>query len=214
MGGTNVYHHNIASNDQRSSIVNNSVVVLAARLDSFSMFDNLSPGADSAITSLITMMAIAEVLNRDPIKSSLANKEKSYLLSLFDGEAFDYLGSSFAVNQLVNNDFPLFYTHPSMTKEPLERLNLNQISHFIELNQLASYNKSAKQQNLYLHKHLDSRGSDELRKLIRSEAVNFNNLIVSDIKGVQPLPPSSAQSILKEVSKPNYFRISKFHLFF
>lgn len=63
-------------------------------MDSASMFDGLAIGADTAITSLITLVAVAEMLNK--VKSKLHNpgNVENVFLVLFNGEAFDYIGSS------------------------------------------------------------------------------------------------------------------------
>lgn len=62
-------------------------------MDSASMFDGLSVGADTAITGMTTLMAVADVLSK--IKSDIRSQDiENVYLVLFNGEAFDYIGSS------------------------------------------------------------------------------------------------------------------------
>lgn len=62
-------------------------------MDSASMFDGLSIGADTAITGMVTLVAIADMLNQ--VKSDIRNQDiENVFLVFFNGEAFDYIGSS------------------------------------------------------------------------------------------------------------------------
>ena len=106
LGGSNIFN-TLLEISKKESITNNSVVVLSARLDSFSMFDNLSPGADSALTSVVTLLSVANTLAK--IKSEIiakANNKTNVLFALFDGEAFDYIGSSRVVYDMNMGKFP------------------------------------------------------------------------------------------------------------
>lgn len=68
--------------------------MISARIDSASIFDGLSVGADTSITGMTTLIAVAELINKfkDVIERS-TTIDNVYLI-LINGEAFDYIGSS------------------------------------------------------------------------------------------------------------------------
>lgn len=192
----NIYHHTLNLSKSTGDLPEESVVVLTSRLDSFSFFDNLSPGADSTLSSLIAILSIAEILNRKEVASSLSDVEnKALLIALFDGESFDYIGSSQAAFQMSTNSFPLNF----LTSKTQKYINLTHLSHFIELNQVAYYDHSSEQYKIFLHKNLKSnRKLEKLIDLIKDES-NDLSILIQDVADNTPLPPSSAQSFLKFV---------------
>ena len=209
LGGSNIFYHNMNFDNNISRIEKNSVIVLAARQDSFSMFDGLAPGADSALTSIVVILAVADMINQQYIKEKMkTKKEKSLMFALFDGEAFDYIGSSDTVYKLQNNIFPLIdpkrISFDSQSVEKYPFLNITHLSHFIELNQLGQYtNQQSSKPQLYLHKNLGA--PPKLKDLITyvlHESQDLN-LTINEIDDLHPLPPSSAHSFLKKVINLN-----------
>ncbi|KAF4525430.1 hypothetical protein B566_EDAN004173 [Ephemera danica] len=71
-----------------------SVIVLSARMDSASLFDGETPGAGSAVAGLVTAIATFQALAsvKDEMKPLAGNR--NVLLTLLNGEAYDYIGSS------------------------------------------------------------------------------------------------------------------------
>lgn len=194
MGGINIYGHtlNVTENGPKK----NSIVILASRFDTFSMFDALAPGADSAMSALIVIITAAELLNRPGIREQMykSDNKRSLLLALFDGESFDYIGSSHAAYQMANNQFLVPLSIDNQTE-----LNLEHLSHFIELDQVAHHGGANDPLKVYLHKHLNA-DIDELVKLFKDEKSDLNNIEVNYISDPNmPLPPSSVQSFLKLV---------------
>ena len=116
-------------------------------MDSASMFDGLSTGADTAITGLATLIAVTEMLNKEEIINDISENTEdvdNIMLMLLNGESFDYIGSSRLVYDMVEQKFPLPLTdNPSQS--PL--LGLEHIKYWIELGSLADHNE----QNIYLH---------------------------------------------------------------
>lgn len=210
LGGLNIFHHTINLNLNRT-IEKNSVIMFAARQDSFSMFDNLSPGADSVVSSMTTLLAIAQMLNQESIKKQIESiTNRSLMFALFDGEAFDYIGSSDTVYQMEQSTFPLIdpLRVPPESNEKYSPINLEHLSHLIELNQLFPQQGSTESnQNIYLHKHLkSSKPLKQLIDLIKKESISIANLTIKEIENGIPLPPASAQSFLKKRSD-DYFRV-------
>ncbi|KAH9402215.1 hypothetical protein TYRP_016270 [Tyrophagus putrescentiae] len=228
IGGNNIFHHSFNLSATRR-IERNSVVVLAARQDSFSLLDGLAPGADSAISSTVVLMAVAEMLHQDPaIRAAISASHRKLLFALFDGEAFDYIGSSDTVHQMVANELPLADPY-RISAEKLHSLypslNLTHLSHLIELSQLGQYRSRLRRNGstrlnqrgsffeeeeeeeeevhqIFLHKDPKSAGVPTLVDLVNSiktNAVGLNKIKVTEVEGSSsPLPPSSAQSFLKK----------------
>ncbi|XP_012233434.1 nicastrin [Linepithema humile] len=80
---------------------NNTVIMVTARLDASSLFDDLSPGAGNVVTGLVTFLATAYYLN---LLNATVDKT-NVVFSLLNGEAFDYIGSSRMVYDLKQNNF-------------------------------------------------------------------------------------------------------------
>ncbi len=209
MGGRNLFYHTI-NLTTTPVIAPRSVVVLAARQDSFSLFDTPAPGADSAVSSMVVVLAIAEMLHRDPaIRANIAAaKKRSLMLALFDGEAFDYIGSGESAYRMLHRQFTMAKPRTDgLLLSKYATLQLQHIGHFIELNQLLQYGgNSTRPHQLFLHKNVRAGSTPEIRNLlarILMEAAELPGLTVSEVDDGRPLPPSSAQSFLKAAQKDN-----------
>lgn len=197
--GYNIFHHTIDLKTVKK-IEKNSIVMLIVRHDSFSMFEGISPGADSAISSLVVLLAVAHLLNHELVKPKLNHlKKKELMFAIFDGEAWDYIGSSDTVHRIIEGTFPLSNPVIIADNDIKRKLSLEHISHVIELNQLLP---SSEINRLYLHKNLHTTGLlRDLIKLIQQESVGISdNLEILTVPEEQPLPPSSAHSFLKRRS--------------
>lgn len=60
LGDKNVYW---SLKELRSETLNKSIAIVAARLDATSMFQDLSPGALSTATSIVTLMTTANLIS-------------------------------------------------------------------------------------------------------------------------------------------------------
>jgi nicastrin len=70
-------------------------------------FDGLSVGADTAITSLVTLVAVTDMLSK--VKDKLRNGNVDNVISvLFNGESFDYIGSSRMAYDMMNGILNMF----------------------------------------------------------------------------------------------------------
>lgn len=93
MGNVNIFVPVLAANKSDGPVSNRSIIFVSARMDSASIFDGLSIGADSAITGMATLVAIADMIFQ--FKSDIRRGDiENVFLVLFNGEAFDYIGSS------------------------------------------------------------------------------------------------------------------------
>uniref|UniRef100_A0A670ZL45 Nicastrin n=1 Tax=Pseudonaja textilis TaxID=8673 RepID=A0A670ZL45_PSETE len=95
-----------------------SVIIASSRIDSHSFFWNVAPGAESAVASFVTLLAAAEAIHKIPDVQSLP---KNIMFAFFQGETFDYIGSSRMVYDMQNGRFPF---------------QLENIDSFLELSQV------------------------------------------------------------------------------
>lgn len=177
------------------AISDKTIVVLATRLDSFSIFSESSTGIDSALSSLITLLSVAHTLSESSVKQRLKDisPENNLLFALIDGEAFDYIGSNGIVFDMNRDQFPVDAEGMSL----MAQIRTNHFSHFIELNQLA-IRDNADNYTLYVHKNVDStQKTEQLLRTLQSNAEGMPVRFEATDDG-QPLPPSSLQTFLKE----------------
>ncbi|KAK5860341.1 hypothetical protein PBY51_021828 [Eleginops maclovinus] len=158
-----------------------SVVVAAARLDSRSFFFDVAPGAESGVSGFVSLLAAASAL-KNVIQE--APPTRTIFYTFFQGETFDYIGSSRMVYDMENNQFAV---------------DLDNVHSVLEIGQVGLRNDS----KLWLHSDPVSRKNssvnEEVRKLItnlQSAAVNLN-FTVDEPNFSQPLPPSSFQRFLR-----------------
>ncbi|XP_053185275.1 nicastrin [Scomber japonicus] len=158
-----------------------SVVIAAARLDSRSFFFEIAPGADSAASGFITLLAAAHALRN---ATQEAPPNRTILYTFFQGETFDYIGSSRMVYDMENKHFAV---------------DLDNVHSVVEIGQVGLRNDS----KLWLHSDPVSRRNssvnDEVRKLIdnlQSSATGLN-FTAQEPSVSQPLPPSSFQRFLR-----------------
>ncbi|XP_046423774.1 nicastrin isoform X2 [Neodiprion pinetum] len=165
LGDRNIYWPLAALDNQTES-----VILVTARLDASTLFDTLAPGANSAITGLVTLIATAHYLhNMNPTVG-----KTNVVFSLFNGEAFDYIGSSRFVFDLKNGSF-----HSLGEKT----LMFDQIRTVVELGQLG-------EGDIYLHS-----SNYENDSLITALIPKLSAKVLKD-----SVPPASIQSFLAESS--------------
>ncbi|XP_052272818.1 nicastrin-like isoform X2 [Dreissena polymorpha] len=192
LGDYNVYGTVKALNNTESR-PDKSVIIAAARLDSFSLFDGLSPGADSAIAGIITLLAAAEAIGKVKETIQAAQLSHDIMFTFFNGEAFDYIGSDRLVYDMTNMDFP----KPS-TKPYLSQIHLNHISHFVEVSQVAHRDAG----KLWLHTDPLTKDKPEVKAQLEhlvSLFLEANSSLVARVNNSNPLPPASVQSFLKAI---------------
>ncbi|CAL8146502.1 unnamed protein product [Orchesella dallaii] len=181
LGDQNIWASLLPHNSSES-YPNNSIIVIAARLDGASLFDEVSPSADSSISGIVTVLSIMKHLGEASVREQLGGEGpiKNVYFMLFNGEAFGYIGSSRIVFDMAQNNFPF---------------NISSIRYFIEVNQAAVSSPAA---SYFLHQSELSQ-SRELTDIFEKHGKAFN----LKVKVVTPqnewgVPPSSLQSFLKE----------------
>ena len=183
----NIYVPLLAANKSDGPVRNHSVIFISARMDSSSMFDGLAVGADTAITGLITLVTITEMLNQ--VKDNLrgSGDVDNVFVVLFNGEAFDYIGSSrmaydmnlgtssytsiIAWMQLIDRfigKFPRPLVNDTPSQMPL--IGLEHIKYWIELGSLAPTVDST----VYLHTDPISTGDSTVSAKVYHSTLNLN----------------------------------------
>ncbi|KAK7106252.1 nicastrin-like isoform X2 [Littorina saxatilis] len=177
----------IPSNETRPP---KSVIVVATRVDSFSMFQNEFPSADTTVTGIVTLLATAKALWKlqDFIASQKSSKD--VMFAFFQGEAFDYIGSSRMLYEMKKNRFPA----ATGGNVKLQTIDMKHIAQFVELSQVGLRD----QDSLWLH--VDPKAHNQtvdmlakLKKYGAASNTTFNESPVAD-----SLPPASLQTFLKE----------------
>ncbi|XP_053561121.1 nicastrin isoform X2 [Bombina bombina] len=186
LSGFNVWSAVKPVNNSDKLAPDEQVVVSAARLDSRSFFWNKAPGADSAVSGFVTQLAAAEVLNRLPDIQSLP---RNIVFMFFQGEAFDYIGSSRMVYDMEKGRFPI---------------NLGNIHSYVELSQVAIRNNST----LWVHTDPVSRNNESVNTGVQQlidvllNASTGSNVSIQEVDQSQPLPPASFQRFLRARNIP------------
>ncbi|XP_016844807.1 nicastrin [Nasonia vitripennis] len=144
-----------------------NVIMVIARLDANSLYENLVPGAGSTVTGLVTLLATATYLHS--LNATVNNT--NVVFSLLNGESMDYIGSSKLVYDLKEGTFRSLGN---------KLLKFEQISHVIELGQVG-------EGQLYLHANnfQDSSILANVQKALGAEVLENS------------VPPASIQSFLK-----------------
>ncbi|XP_069044612.1 nicastrin [Lepisosteus oculatus] len=158
------------------------VIVAAARLDSRSFFWEVAPGGESTVSGFVTLLAVAQAL-ASVNETSATLLPKNILFAFFQGETFDYIGSSRMVYDMQNGKFPV---------------GLDNVDSVVEIGQVGLRSGS----ELWVHSdpvsQKNSSISEEVKKLMSSLSSSSTGLNVTlmqpDVS--QPLPPSSFQRFL------------------
>ncbi|XP_072284734.1 nicastrin isoform X2 [Pyxicephalus adspersus] len=162
------------------------VVMSAVRVDSRSFFWNLAPAAEGTVSALVTQLAAAEALHKVKDTQSLP---RNIMFTFFQGEVFDYIGSSRMVYDMQKGRFPV---------------RLNNIHSFVEISQVALRNNSV----LWIHSDPLSRANEtvntEVQDMIRilKAASKGANVTVEEVEQSQALPPASFQRFLRAQKIP------------
>uniref|UniRef100_A0A673ABX6 Nicastrin n=1 Tax=Sphaeramia orbicularis TaxID=375764 RepID=A0A673ABX6_9TELE len=178
LGDSNVWASSRPINTTQKGHKNSeNVIIAAARLDSRSFFFDIAPGAQSSVTGFVSLLAAAHALRN---ATQEAPPNRTILYTFFQGETFDYIGSSRMVYDMENNQFAV---------------DLDNVHSVLEVGQVGLRSDS----QLWLHSDPVSRRNSSVRKLIENLQVASKdlNVTVNQPQASQPLPPSSFQRFLR-----------------
>eukprot|EP00105_Crassostrea_gigas_P015788 XP_011432903.1 PREDICTED: nicastrin isoform X2 [Crassostrea gigas] len=166
-----------------------SIILAMARMDSYSLFENIYPSADNQVSGIVALLAAAEALRK--YKDHFDNTTKDILFTFLNGEAFDYIGSTRMLYDMDKGALPL-------------KLKMDHVDRIVEVNQLA-YREEGR---IWIHADPVSRNdpniSSEIDDMISTILDIGKNLsdIVGAVNQTQPLPPASTQKFLQKTPVP------------
>lgn len=187
--GKNVYSslfpREILNETDRENDKNEKFILLTARMDTTTMFEGIGLGAMGSLVPLATLISTAHLLNRLNIEKNPA-KPLNVLFVLFNGEAYDYIGSQRFVYDLKKGSFP-----PRVTQT--RPISLENIEILIDLGTLDDPG------NIKMYHSKKFEASNKILELMNKYS-NKYSLNVTTIEQITEnnFPPTSAQSFLRE----------------
>ena len=189
----------------RSVAAEDSVIVVVARLDSLTMFDQTEVGFDSPSTGLVTLLATAKM-----VADTMREKQLGYsagieniMFLLLNGESFDLSGSSRLVYDMKQDMFPhdinMTDVFSNGTQAPLDLANIKSV---LELGQLSNKETNT----LFLH--TVNNPEDIINKISRFSS---GQDLTSEKSTRGSLPPSSSSKFLTERSELEVVFLSNFN---
>ncbi|XP_066508337.1 nicastrin-like [Hoplias malabaricus] len=182
LGDYNVWASIRPLNDsQKGHKENESVVIAATRLDGRSFFWDIAPSAEGTVSGIVTLLAAAQALY--PVTKE-AQPPRNIIFTFFQGEAFDYIGSSRMVYDMEKEKFVI---------------DLDNVHSMMEIGQVGLRSG----QNLWVHTDPVSRKNttvdDVVKTLVSSitSVASSLNLTLKEPDTSQALPPSSFQRFLR-----------------
>lgn len=158
------------------------LIMVTARIDTTSMFDGIGVGALDSLVPAVTLMSTAHTLSQ--ILPNEITRKFNVLFMLFNGEAYDYIGSQRFVYDLINHEFPADSPSP---------IRLEDIKLLIDIGSLDSPNATT------LYQYTDFPEADSLATVFRESIEKHNfNVNVTRETTTKNLPPTSSQSFLRE----------------
>ncbi|XP_048254327.1 nicastrin-like isoform X1 [Haliotis rufescens] len=190
----------VNSTEQR---LNKSVIVFATKMDSLAMFHNEYPASDSTVTGIVTVLAVAEALGatRQEIKDTPTAKD--IMFTLFQGESFDYIGSSRMVYDMDSNStqFPQEINEKVVS---LQEIRLDDIHSFVEVSQVGLRDQG----KLWIHtdpitrpKLQDPTQLSDMIQSLKSIGLGLG-VDLANVTEDTPLPPASVQRFLMKANIP------------
>ncbi|ELT99023.1 hypothetical protein CAPTEDRAFT_123566, partial [Capitella teleta] len=185
------------------TLANESVTLVAARLDSFSLFFGTDPASDSSVAGFLTLLSVVEALSKVKDKLQTAVKDRPILFVLFNGEAFEYIGSTRMLYEMENNFFPGFLQEDDIGAALIRP---EHIGNFIEIGPVGI----PEEDSLWLHTDPVIAANPSIKEKTdylvteMKKAATGAGLNVTSAPEVQPLPPASFQAFLKKYSIPGF----------
>ncbi|XP_047131126.1 nicastrin isoform X1 [Hydra vulgaris] len=211
LGDNNIYGSLFPMVDK---IENDEVIMAATRLDSTAFFHDFAPAADNGVTGIVTLLAAAHALGdykRYIISENITEKLKPIVFTFFNGEVWDYIGSSKMVYDMERDSFPYSLKKSNTIKNSSKpddgawtsKFNLKNIAYFMEITQVGLSDK------IYAHTDpvslKDNVTMNKVEEMLKYTKESFENafmpfdVVNQSLK--QPLPPASFQRFLRSYKK-------------
>ncbi|XP_039517052.1 nicastrin [Pimephales promelas] len=169
------------NNSAKGHKADESVVIAATRLDGRSFFWEEAPAAEGTVSGIVTLLAAAHALQ--PVTQT-APPPRNIFFTFFQGEAFDYIGSSRMVYDMQRGEFVI---------------DFDNVHSMLEIGQVGL----RRGRELWMHSDpvslRNSSVKDEVSEMMKSMQSIATDLGLSLVEPpvTQPLPPSSLQRFLR-----------------
>lgn len=181
LGGDNVWASLFPIAEENKTTTEQKFIVLAARVDTTSLFYEVMPGASNPLTGIVALLSTAQIMKQ--MFKNGESYETNVLFIFFNGETYDYMGSQRLLYDMENGDFPMH------SDDFVPQIRPENISLFVEFSQLSHSD------SIYAHVlQNDSEIASFLTKLNKHGGV----LNLRESLGI--VPPSSLQTFLKHKS--------------
>ena len=148
---------------------NQQVVLVTARLDTVTMFDQTELGFDSPVTGLVTLLSTASIVSRALREANWRGNIDNILFLLLNGESWDYMGTSRFLYDLEQGQFVV------------SNLSLANIHTVVELGQLSNFHTST----VFLHSH------NNPTTVVEALQQQAGDLLTVEKSSTSSVPPSS-----------------------
>ena len=204
LSDVNLHYFVTPRNKSQDSTIDN-VIVVTARLDGLTMFDQTEVGFDSPSTGLVTLLATANMVAQTIRQADYHQSVTNILFLLLNGESFDHTGAIRLLYDMEHDSFPKLIKEDDMTKytdgvQPY--LNIDNIAAIIELGQLS--NKAS--DNVYIHS-ANTDSSDIVEKIKKYAS---DQGLKSQESSRKSLPPTSIGKFIEQKSDLKAVFISNF----
>ncbi|KAJ8034270.1 Nicastrin [Holothuria leucospilota] len=203
IGDKNVW--GFAKNKKPDLASSPSIIIAATQIDATSLFYRLNPrvGSESVVSGFVPLLAAAEAIGK--LKKEQKDAfDLDIMFTFFNGESYDYIGSSRIVYDMMRGYFP---NNPEDEEEDkdkektkLPQINVTDIAYFLELKQLGLGDEST------YYAHVDPISQEDEEVYNRTEDIikilqGAGDVTVEKAPRDQPLPPASFQRFLKSGAK-------------
>ncbi|TRY94117.1 hypothetical protein DNTS_031629 [Danionella cerebrum] len=168
------------NNSAKGHAKNQSVIIAAARLDGRSFFWEEAPAAEGTVSGFIALLAAVQALRA---VTREAPPRRNILFTFFQGEAFDYIGSSRMVFDMEQKKFAI---------------DMDNVHGVLEIGQVG-----LRGGDLWIHSDPVSRQNSSIGDKVNTtvqELISISkglNVSLKEPQVSQPLPPSSFQRFLR-----------------
>lgn len=180
-----LFPREIVAPENRTIDATEKFIVISTRLDTTSGFDLIATGAMDSLTSIATLLATGHFLRR-VIGKEITKENINIMFVLFNGEAYDFIGSQRLVYDLKKGNVfpsPRTFTRP---------LNMSNIEALIDIGPLDGFDELV----------LYSTYNATLAETFVSQAQKYNNQLDLKISMrheiTDNIPPVSAHSFLRD----------------
>ncbi|XP_055301912.1 nicastrin [Sitodiplosis mosellana] len=161
--------------------VSENLILVGTRIDTTSMFDGVGLGAMDSLVPAVTLMSTAHTLNK--LLAAHSNGRYNVMFMLFNGEAYDYIGSQRFVYDLEKGAFPPSSENP---------IKLSDIKLFIDIGSLDSPNSTT------IYQFGKFGLGDKIANMFKTNIQKFGSVFDVQRNTTKNLPPTSAQSFLRD----------------